>query len=278
MDNKSGLVRLINQGYTIYVATQPMIFEDLTINEKLKPHVKFFNCLLAENRNWYNEKITEFNKRVFGPKAMPTDKWVDHHFGIACGVTLGFLNSTGEPVSMMRFVRHFEENSIHEWTLLVNPKYQGKGFGLATLSLGCESSKNKKRISFTTQLDNNAVVLYLHLTNEGNPLELLATGFHHTHPNSILAIAKMLKDSNSLMKKYRMPPIEEGVLLTKEVQLIPGKYLLLANDLVGIKRISRNLKDGAKYNIIGWYQDWEEKSIEVPITMVEKVKGITLAP
>ena len=272
MNKKPTLLQLIEDGYRIYVATQPRIFEELTIPEELKPHIQFFDCLLAENRDWYRDKITEFNKRVFGPQAMATDLWVDHHFGIACGVTLGFLNPAGEPISMMRFIRHFEEDSIHEWTMLVDPKYEGKGLGKATLALGCELSKNKKRISFTTQLDNNAIALYLHLTNEGNPLELLAIGFHHTHSNSILAIADIPKDSNSIMEKFKAPPIDEGRLYVERIQLVPGKYLILSNDLFGRKKISQDLKQGARYKIIGWYQDWKEKGIETPLTMIEKIK------
>jgi len=272
MNKKSTFLKLIEEGYKIYVASQPAIFKELTISPELKPYIKFFDCLLAENRDWYNDKITELNKKVFGPKSMPTDKWVDHHFGIACGVTLGLLNPGGEPISMVRFIRRFEENSIHEWTALVDPKYQGRGLGLATLALECELSKNKERLSTTTQLDNNAIALYLHLTQEGNPLELLAIGFHHTHSNSILAITDIPKNSESIMEKYKMPPIEEGILINEETQLFPGKYLIAANDLNAIKKISQDLKQGSKYRIIGWYQDWKEKGIEVPLTMLEKVK------
>jgi len=272
MNKKPALLRLIEEGYRIYVATQPAIFKELTISPELKPHIRFLDCLLAENRDWYNDKITELNKKVFGPKSMPTDKWVDHHFGIACGVTLGLLNPAGEPISMTRFIRHFEEDSIHEWTFLIDPKYEGRGFGKATLALECEFSKNKKRISLTTQLDNNAIALYLHLANEGNPLELIAIGFHHTHSNSILAITDIPKNSESIVEKYKMPPIDEGILINEETQLFPGKYLILSNDLFGRKKISQDLKQGSKYKIIGWYKDWKEKGIEVPLTMIEKIK------
>lgn len=272
MNEKSGLLQLVKEGYGIYIATQPAIFKELTISEELKPHIRFFDCLLEENRDWYKSKITELNRRVFGPLSMPTADWVDHHFGIAAGVTLGLLDLAGEPISMMRFCRHFEINAIHEWTLLVAPEYEARGFGKATLSLGCELSKNKEKISFTTQLDNSAIALYLHLTNEENPLELLAIGFHHTHPNSILAVANIPEDSNSIMKEYKMPSIDRGTLLTESTQLIPGKYCIRANDLEAIKRISKDLGQDSKYKIIGWCQDWKEKGIEVPLTMIEKIK------
>lgn len=270
MNKKSALLQLVEKGYRIYVATQPKIFKELTIGQELRPHVQFIDCLLAKNRDWYNNKITELNKRIFGPQAMATDKWVDHHFGIAAGVTLGFLDFSGEPISMMRFIRHFTENSIHEWTFLRDTKYRGMGFSQATLALGCEFSKDKKRISFTTQLDNSAMSLYFCLTNEGNPLELLAIGFHHTHPNSIMAITDIPKNSESIMRKYEMPPISEGILLKKGIPLIPGKYLILASDLDAIKRISEDLGRGSKYKIIGWYQNSKELGVEEPLTMVEK--------
>lgn len=270
MNKKSVLLQLVEEGFGIYVATQPRIFRDLTIREGLKPHVKFIDCLLEENRGWYKDKITELNRRVFGPLGMPTEAWIDHHFGIAGGVTLGFLNSSGEPISMMRFIRRFEENSIHEWTMLVDPNYEGRGFGRATLALGCEFSKNKEKISFTTQLDNSAITLYLGLTNEGNPLELLAIGFHHTHPNSIMAAADIPKDSDNLIKEYQMPPINEGILLGEEVQLSPRKYLIRASDLNSVRRISQDLKQGSSYKIIGWYRDGKEFGVKEPLTMLEK--------
>jgi len=270
-DKFSSISQVLEKGYKIYIATQPMIFKDLTISEKLKPYVQFFDCLLEGNRDWYNSKVTELNKRVFGPQAMATDLWVDHHFGIACGVTLGFLNPSGEPISMGRFIKRFEENSIHEWTLLVDPKYEGRGLGKATVALECEFSKNKERISTTTQLNNNAIVIYLGLTNEGNPLELLAIGFHHTHPNSILAIVDIPKDSNSIIQKYNMPSIDDGILISEKIELKKGgRYLIQANNINAIKRISNDLKNGAEYKVIGWFS--HSKESKEPLTMIEKIK------
>lgn len=265
--------QVLEKGYKIYIAAQPMIFKDLTINEKLKPYILFFDCLLEENRNWYKDKALELNIRVFGKQSMPSEPWVDHHFGIACGVTLGFLNPSGEPISMGRFIKKFEENSIHEWTLLVDPKYEGRHLGKATVALECEFSKNKERISTTTQLNNRSIALYLGLTKEGNPLELLAVGFHHTYPNSILAIADIPKDSNSIMQNYNMPSIDEGILISEKTELKKGrKYLIQASNLNTIKRISQDLKKGAKYNVIGWYDENSTKGMsKEPLTMIEKI-------
>lgn len=272
MKKERTFFQLFKKGYKTYIATQPRIFKELTLSKELEPYTLFFDCLLEKNRDWYDKKISELNKRVFGPLSMPTAAWVDHHFGIACGVTLGFLNPAGEPISMARFVRKFEENSIHEWTLLVDPEYEGRGLGKATVALECELSKNKERISTTTQLDNSASAIYLHLTNEGNPLELIAIGFHHTHPNSILAIGDIPKDSESIIREYKMPPISEGDLLVEGTKLLLGKYLIVATDSDAIRKISEDLGQGSKYKIIGWYQDWKEKGIETPLLMIEKIK------
>lgn len=273
MKKEGALFQLLKEGHRIYIATQPRIFKELTISNEIEPYVLFFDCLLEKNRDWYDKKISELNKRVFGSLSMPTAAWIDHHFGIACGVTLGFLDSSGEPISMTRFARKFEEDSIHEWTMMVSPQHEGRGFGRATLALECELSKNKKRISFTTQLDNSAVPLYLGLTNEGNPLELLAIGFHHTHSNSIMAVAQIPKDSEIVMKEHQMPLVSEGVLLTSESELLPRKYLIGAVNLNVVKKISEDLDQGSKYKIIGWYRNCEEMGIKEPLTMIEKSAG-----
>lgn len=270
MNEKSVLLQLIEEGYRIYVASQPAIFKELTVSGELKPHIQFVNCLAAANRDWYKNNITELNQRVFGPKSMPTAAWIDHHFGIVAGVTLGLLNKTG-PISMMRFVRRFEEDTIHEWTMLVDPEYTGKGFAKATLALGCALSQNKKRISLTTQLDNPAVALYLHLANEGNPLELLAIGFHHTHPNSILVVADIPRDPNSILKGYQMPPRSKGILFKGQSPLRGRQYLIAANDSSAIQAISRDLGQGAKYHIVGWYSNHKDLEVEEPLTMLEKI-------
>lgn len=273
MQKITNLFQILKEGYKVYIATQPAIVKELTISEELKPYVQFFDCLLAENRDWYKNKITELNIRVFGSLAMPTEAWIDHHFGIACGVTIGFLDLAGEPISMARFCRHFDENSIHEWTLMVEPKYEGVGFGKATLALACELSKNKEKISYTTQLNNPAMALYLHLINEGGILELLGIGFHHTHLNSILAIVKIPNDSNSIMKKYEMPSIDNGILVSEKTDLVKGqKYLIQSNNINVIKMISKDLKNGARYSIIGWYPDSEKLGVKEPLTLIEKLE------
>lgn len=270
MPKKPFISPLLKKGFKIYLATQPANLENLTINQGLKPHTQFFNCLLEENKNWYRNRITSLNVAVFGPLGMPTEPWVDHHFGIVCGVTLGFLDEAGEPITMIRACHHFEGKTTQMWTFLVDPRYQNMGLGKNTLALLCEFCQNQERITFTTQLNSSSIAAYLHLTNKSEPLKLDAIGFHHTHPNSVLVGTKMPQNPKTILEKYKMPEIKEAILITPKTKLKAGKYLLRATDLNAIKRISQDLKKGREYRLIGWYSNG--LGINEPLTMLEIIK------
>jgi len=131
----------------------------------------------------FTREIIELNEAAYG-KGMAAPAWTFANFGtIGAGITGGLL-CDGQPIAKFSIVGNINDPTIsHEWTLLVHPDYQGKGIGSLTLALAIQAVRQKRFHTFFTQTDNASLHAYLKVPH---PLELLAYGFVHTRPNSLL--------------------------------------------------------------------------------------------
>ncbi len=194
---------------------------------------------------------------------MPTEPWIDQNFGITAGFTAGFLHR-GEVASMVRACGSIEPGVVHIWTLMVTPAYRKLGLGKATLALACMLCSHMSKLTFITQIEDEAIPVYLHLSNSGSKLKVIGAGFHHTHmPNSIACEADMPESPlETLMSKYEMPPPEGAVEISRAHDLKPGSRLLVSSshrDLAKLSEIA-SMRTPA---LVGWYRSSPAIMVEI---------------
>jgi GNAT superfamily N-acetyltransferase len=138
----------------------------------------------ANYRGWeFTQEMILLNEKAYG-KGMAAPAWTFANFGtIGAGITGGFLSS-GQPISKFSMVGNVWDPDIaHEWTLLVEPSYQGKNIASLSLAFALQCVKTKKYHTFIAQTHNNSLHVYLKFPY---PLQIMAYGFVHTRKNSLL--------------------------------------------------------------------------------------------
>ncbi|RLG51214.1 MAG: hypothetical protein DRN96_05840 [Thermoproteota archaeon] len=225
--------------------------------------LKVVNGILPEAAAWIKENITVINQRVYGEKGMPTEPWIDQNFGITAGFTAGFLHR-GEVVSMVRACGSLDPGTVHIWTLMVTPAYRKLGLGKATLALACMLCSHMSKLTFITQVEDEAIPVYLHLSNSGGKLKVIGAGFHHTHmPNSIACEASMPESPlETLMSRYDMPPLEDAVEISRAQELKAGSRLLVSSSHKDVVKLAEHASTRT-LALVGWYRR------SSPVIMVE---------
>lgn len=133
-------------------------------------------------------QMVKLNEKCYG-KGMAAPIWTYANFGtIGAGTTGGFMIDN-KLVSKFNVVGDVSNPNIsHEWTLLTDPQYQGKGLGCITFALALQVCGFKKEHTFITQTDNPSNLIYL---KNPNPLQVLSYGFAHTRKNSLFIKTKI---------------------------------------------------------------------------------------
>lgn len=184
-------LKQIKEQYDVYIITQRENLPFLCL-EDIPFDISFMDALQASTKAYFETQINDVNNSVFKKKDLPSEAWVDITFGALAGVTVGFKDRyTGEVASMARFCGSMDSNIIQLWTLMTSPEHEGRGLGKATLALVCALNKGK-HMKFITQIDNNALLLYLKLISVSNNLDVLGLGFHHSSKSPSVAISTMI--------------------------------------------------------------------------------------
>jgi len=144
--------------------------------------VRFVDPATYRGQEFTREMIA-LNEKAYGEK-MAAPAWTFANFGtIGAGITGGLL-SRGTPVSKFSVVGNvFDPHTAHDWTMLVDPEYEGKGLASLTLGLALQAVSDKQYFSFIAQTDNSSINLYMKLPHA---LHILAYGFVHSKRNSLL--------------------------------------------------------------------------------------------
>ncbi|OIP96181.1 hypothetical protein AUK40_05220 [Candidatus Wirthbacteria bacterium CG2_30_54_11] len=150
----------------------------------------------------FTRDMIALNEKAYGEK-MAAPAWTFANFGtIGAGITGGFL-SHGLPVSKFSMVGNiWDPHTAHDWTMLVDPEYEGRGLASITLGYALQAASDKQYFSFIAQTDNSSINLYLKLPHE---LSILAYGFVHTRRNSLLLKTKIPEQPFATVVKSSMP-------------------------------------------------------------------------
>jgi GNAT superfamily N-acetyltransferase len=231
-----------SKNISIFISTRKEKWEK--IKELVRPIP--FPCLYLdptkESTYPFIYKMEELNEKAYGKK-MSAPIWTYSNFGtIGAGITGGFIVKD-ELISKFNVVGDVGDSNIsHEWTLLTDPKYQGKNIGTATLALAMQICSHKKYHTFITQTDNPSNIIYL---KNIHPLQILAYGFVHTKPNSLFIKTKIPKN-----------PFETFINSKKKKQFYnKNKIQIEAYDHHSLKEINNKIQNGSFYYLLDWIKN-----------------------
>ncbi len=218
-----------------YVVANRMHWDKLKINLKTLPYsIRFVDAGSYRGQDFVREMIS-LNEKAYGV-GMAAPSWTYANFGtIGAGVTSGFL-SQGVPVSKFNIVGNAMDPEIaHEWTLLVDPDFQGRSLASLTVAFALQMVSDKKYFTFLTQTDNSAINTYLKFPK---PLQILAYGFVHTKRNSFMFKTEIPQNPFSsflqnLAKEYSLEDYPIVKMLPKDVSMfwVPAQNHQLLLDL-----------------------------------------------
>lgn len=267
--------------HNAYIVTQRKNIDQLTTDD-IPFKIEFFEAMSPKTAKWYEKEISELNFRVFGPMGLNSKAWVDIHFGGMAGATVGLKEKNGSVISMTRFVGHISSNKFQLWsqlwTFMVDPVYQRKGVGKATLALTCSLNRNKEWMSYITQIEDEALKLYLKLRSEKSPLYLVGIGFYHSRmPSSIGIEMKVPKKPWEVLFGERAKVKIDNPLFLDEIndlKKVRDQPILVSTRSKRINDLGENIVNGTKYEIIEWFsqtQARERFDFEEPLLVIRKI-------
>lgn len=203
------------------------------------------------------KSMIELNEKAYG-KGMAAPPWTFANFGtIGAGVTGGFMINN-QPISKFSIVGDLSDSNIsHEWTLLSDPAYQGKGLGTITLGLALEVCKHKKYHTFIMQTDNSSNLVYL---KNPHQLQILSYGFIHTKKNSMLIKTKIPKDPLKTITTAKSS--KKNLEAVTTIHVIPNddEFWVEANNHQLFIKINNSINDGSMYCVKNWKIDEGKKT------------------
>lgn len=218
--------------------------------ERLPFQTKMIDPGTREGSDFVRE-IIDLNEKAYG-KGMAAPDWTFANFGtIGAGLTAGFLVNN-KPISKLSLVGNIADTKVaHEWTLLVDPKYEGKGIGTITFALALHLAQDKEFLTFIIQTDNASSNIYLKTTN---PLNIMSYGFVHTCQNSLFIKTKVPKENafESLLNNKIISYNFEDYVEAKEKISEDGKPFWIRHDNENLYRnLNERLENGEKYTLKG---------------------------
>ncbi|MCX6818639.1 MAG: GNAT family N-acetyltransferase [Candidatus Aenigmarchaeota archaeon] len=265
----------LTEQYNAYIFTQKKNLGSLSM-DNIPFEIEPIEAMSPKNASWYEKEIGDLNYRVFGPMGLGSKAWVDIHFGGMAGATVGLKKKNGPVISMARFVGHIDTSKLQLWTLMVSPGHQSRGIGKATLALVCALNRNKKKISYITQIEDDAILLYLKMGLE-NPVKLIGIGFYHSQmPNSIGLETKIPSDPwKTFFSDREQKKLENAKLLDDIDNLKEAKNpILISPKSKKINELGDALAEGDRYEIIEWFSQSSARKlfgIEEPLLAIKRV-------
>ncbi len=211
---------------------------------------KFIDPATPQAADFIHE-IVVLNEKAYG-KGMAAPDWTFANFGtIGAGITAGFL-SKGKPVSQLSLIGNISDLTIaHDWTLLVDPEFEGKAMGTLTFCLAVHLAQDKDFLTFIMQTDNSSSNIYL---KNPSPLYITAYGFVHTCKNSMLIKTAIPKENGfetllkNKIKEYSFQdyPEAKGEIITES-----NSFWVRHDDDKLYKTLNENIGKEEKYIIKG---------------------------
>lgn len=202
----------------------------------------------------FTYEMVKLNEKAYGV-GMAAPDWAFANFGtIGAGLTAGFLID-GMPAAKLCVVGNVSDPKIaHEWTLLVDPKYEGEGLGSLTFALALHLIQDKDYLTFIIQTDNASSNIYM---KNIYPLNILSYGFVHTRKNSMLIKTKIPKENPFeaiLANKVEKYELDEYDIAKDDLEGLGDCFWVQQNNSKVYRIINDEIKNGKKYIIKGKYQ------------------------
>lgn len=203
----------------------------------------------------FTYEMIQLNEKAYGV-GMAAPDWTFANFGtIGAGLTAGFLID-GIPAAKLCVVGNVSDPKVaHEWTLLVDPKYEGEGIGSLTFALALHLTQDKDYLTFIIQTDNPSSNIYL---KNIHPLNILTYGFVHTLKNSMLIKTKIPKENpfetvlGNPIKKYEFDDYE---VANGDIEDLGDCFWVKQNNSKVYRIINDKILNGKKYIIKGKHEE-----------------------
>jgi GNAT superfamily N-acetyltransferase len=207
---------------------------------------RFVDPSTPKGKDFTHEMIS-LNEKAYG-KGMAAPAWTFSNFGtIGAGITAGFL-SNNVPISKLSLVGNISDPTIaHEWTLLVDPDFEGKGIGSVTFALALHLAQDKDFLTFIIQTNNASSNIYL---KNIYPLNILSYGFVHTCNNSLFIKTKIPKDNpfqTLLDNELPAYKLEDFEIATHDIPLEPKTFWIRDDNHALYQNLNENINHGHKY-------------------------------
>jgi ribosomal protein S18 acetylase RimI-like enzyme len=197
---------------------------------------KFIDPSTQEGQDFTREMI-DLNEKAYGA-----------NFGtIGAGITAGFL-SNNKPISKLSLVGNISEPNIaHQWTLLVDPDFEGLGIGSISFALALHLAQEKDFLTFIIQTDNLSSNIYLKNIYQ---LDIMSYGFVHSCENSMLIKTKIPKENifkTIVDNKIPNLKFEDFETVTHEIPLTNISFWVREDNHMLLKKLNELINAGHKF-------------------------------